>query len=131
MKRILVIIAALLVGVVIGFFLAITIRNATDDLPQYSPDRIVESILERGSIVGASTSEVPPGKGMVQTIFDGGGRSYFRQIIEGPRFVLLKTVEDGKIIEAEIWDRTKHKAVFYEIDAEAMERYAKFYPEVD
>ena len=131
MKRFLDIAAAIVVGVVIGFFVAITIRNVTDDLPQYSPDRIIDTILERGSIVGASANDLPPAKGMVQSVFDGGGRTYFRQIIESPRFVLLKTVEDDKIIEVEIWDRTKHKAVFYEIDAEAMKRYSKFYPETE
>ena len=89
MKRALTIIASVIVGVIGGFALATYIHNTVDDLPQYAPDRIVEIILERGSIVGTNSRDLPPAKGMVHTVFDANGKTYFRQIIESPRFALL------------------------------------------
>ena len=70
-------------------------------------------------------------KGIVFTVLDGNEKTYFRQIIEGPRFVLLITQEDGLVIEAEVWDRMGHQSIFYEIDVDAMERYSEFHPESD
>jgi len=128
MKRALAIVAILIVGAIGGSALATLIHNTADDLPQYAPDRIVEIILERGTIIGGNAGDLPPAKGMVITVFDAGEKTYYRQIIESPRYALLITVEDERVIEAEIWDRTEHDAIFYEIDSEAMERYAAFYP---
>lgn len=127
MKRSLGIIIALILGFIAGIALAIYIHNIANNLPQYSPDRVVKIILERGTIVGANSKELPLTKGMVVTVFEGDGRKYFRWIIESPRYALLITIEDERVIEAEIWDRTEGKSVFYEIDADAMGRYGKNY----
>ncbi len=120
------------VSFVLGFALAMFIRNVADDLPQYSPDELAKWILNNGSVVGKSYDDgVPMGylKPYVATFFETDTTKFERYIFKNKRYTVLLTIANDVVAEAEIWRSGTNDSMFYEANPERLREYYQNHPD--